>query len=300
MKYNVSAQVFPVGPRQTAPQSDARIIAVTGGSEQLGRTTVVVNLAIALTRLGLKVLVVDECPGSRSASATLAAIRQGSAFTPVIQGNFPHVLAAESRRPRFNTTGAHVSNPHDIDGLEPVATAGRGPDIVLIDAALDGSGGLSPLALQAQDVLVVMQLSVEAIAEAYVCMKRLRVAQEVGHFRVIVNLLDGEGEVEPVLESLRSIARDYLAASVFKAGSIAVDPCITRAVELSRSVADAFPASGAAKDFARLAFDIQSWPRPPVASRPHSAKGHFQSSNVMRDLGGPSLGVIDARTGPRP
>lgn len=258
VKDRVSARLSASGPRHMPARRATRMIAVTGGSEGVGRTAVVVNLALALTRQGMDVLVVDECPGDRSAGSMLGALHYGGPCAPVIRGKFPRVLAADKDLLQFHRMGNASSDADDIGGLaDPLAW--NSSEICLIDAALDESGGLSPLASQAQDVVIVMQLSADAVADAYLCMKRLRVEQNIADFRVIVNLLDDEAGVDAVLESLRGIARDYLAASVVKAGCIAADPCITRAVELSHCLADAFPASPAASDFARLAAEMQSW-----------------------------------------
>ncbi|CAB3791287.1 hypothetical protein LMG28614_03276 [Paraburkholderia ultramafica] len=249
--------------RQLLAESAARVIAVTGCSEGGGRTAAVVNLAIALTRQGMDVLVVDERPGERSASAMLGAIRAAGVFGPAIHGTLPRVLAVGSRRRQFAATGAGYTDDENFPGHVALEST---PDIVLIDAALDGNGALSQLALQAHDVVVVMHLSADAVADAYVRMKRLRLAQGIAEFRLIVNLLDGEADTHAVLESLAGIARDYLAVSVLNAGCISADPSIAQAVELSRCVVDAFPASPAAGDFARLAADMQSWSGRPAAS----------------------------------
>jgi len=187
------------------------------------------------------------------------------------------VVAADAGLPQLDSIGGGASDADDFAG-----TIGGSPDIVLIDAARDGNGGLSPTALQAQHVVIVMQVSADAVADAYVCIKRLRVAHEIAEFRVIVNLLGGETAVGPPLAGLRDLARDYLAASVVTAGSIAADPCVPRAIELSRCAVDAFPASQAVSDFARIAADMQSWPGRTVASCRYAAKMHLDSQAVVR------------------
>jgi flagellar biosynthesis protein FlhG len=177
-----------LGLRQMLAKSAARVISVTGGSERVGRTVAVVNLAIAMTRQGMDVLVVDECPGERSASAVLGAIRAAGVFGPAIHGTLPRVLAVDSHLRQFATTGVGYTDRKNFTGLQFDATLESTPDVVLIDAALDGNGALSQLALQAHDFVVVMRLSADAVADAYVCMKRLRLAQGIAEFRLILNL----------------------------------------------------------------------------------------------------------------
>jgi flagellar biosynthesis protein FlhG len=250
-----------LGLLQMLGQSAARVVAVTGGPEGVGRTAAVANLAMALTKLDMDVLVVDERPSDHSASAMLGGVRTAGAFAPPSRCRLPRVLTVDRRPPRLTVMGSrHTDLKSYADGRYDAVFDSKS-DIVLIDAALGRDGGLSPLALQADNVVVVMCMSADAAADTYVCMKRLRLTQGIAEFRILVNLLDGEADTHAVLDSLGSIARDYLAVSVVKAGCIAADPCAARAAELSRCVVDAFPSSPAASDYRRLAADMQSWPR---------------------------------------
>lgn len=227
--------------RQLLAKRGARVVAITAGSNGMGRTAAVVNLAMALTGQGLNVLVLDECPGDRSASAALGAVCGAGSFATGVHRRWPHVLAVDARPLPFTLMRE------------------RGADVVLIDAALDDKGGLSPLALQADRVVVVMRMSADALASTYACMKRLRLTQGIAEFHVIANLIDGGAGAHEVLENLEKIARDYLAVSVHPAGCIARDQGIARAAQLSRYFLNTFPSSPAARDFARLAARIRSW-----------------------------------------
>ncbi|MGF6416040.1 flagellar biosynthesis protein FlhG [Paraburkholderia sp. MM5482-R2] len=285
VKDKVSGQAL--GLRQMFAKSATRVVAVTGGSKGVGRTAAVVNLAMALTRQGMDVLVVDECPGARSASTMLRDIHAAGVFAPAIHRNLPRVLAVDRGRRQFHSTGTGHTDHENFAGLQYDAVLTSPPNIVLIDAALAGNGAFSPLALQAHHVIVVMHMSAAAVADTYVCMKRLRLAQGIEEFRIIVNLFDGEADTHALLESLGAIARDYLAVSVLKAGCISIDPCIAQAAELSRCVVDAFPGSPAASDFARVAADMQSWSRRPAASWLLPATTHMaaRGQRTHRTLG---------------
>ncbi|WP_341318403.1 MinD/ParA family protein [Paraburkholderia sp. IMGN_8] len=279
MKNIVSGHALELG--QMLAENAARVIAVTAGPEGVGRTAAVVNLAIALTRQGMNVLVVDECRDERSASAMLAAIQSADESASAVHRKLPRVLAVDSRPGQFTSTSAVHGDREDFAGLQYGAVDGNTPDIVLIDATLDTNGALSPLALQAQHIVVVMRLSADAAADTYVCMKRLRLAQGIEEFRVIVSLLDDEADTHSVLESLEVLARDYLAVSVLDAGSISNDPRTTQAAELSRCVTDAFPACPGGSDFARLAADMLSWPRLPAASRRPPATAYMPATRTV-------------------
>lgn len=228
------------GLRRLLAREGSRVIAVTGGPGAPGRTTAVINLAAALTGHGKDVLVIDECLGPRSVSALLGGIRGAGNFAAVMRGEMGldeaagrHALGfrvlAVSREHRSQYTSAQ---------LNKVLT---GPaDIVLIDAQLDADGALSPLAMHAHDVLIVMRVAAQAITDAYACMKRLHFAHAIGQFRVLANHVASATDAHAAFDNLAGVASRYLTVSLENAGCVAADPHMPRAVQLSRCIVDAF------------------------------------------------------------
>ena len=159
-------------------------------------------------------------------------------------------------------------------------------DVVLIDAQLDEDGALSPLALCAHDVLVVTRIDAHAITVAYACVKRLHFAHAIGQFRVLANHVHSAADARAVLDNLASVAGHYLAVALTSAGSVAADPHMSRALALSRPIVDAFPSTVAARDFRRVAAELQHWPmRPSLATlvNPALAKAGQATSEGTRE-----------------
>ncbi|TDY27142.1 flagellar biosynthesis protein FlhG [Paraburkholderia sp. BL6665CI2N2] len=264
MKDTVSGQALALC--QTFAKNTARVVAVTGGSERSGCTAAVVHLAIALVKQGMDVLVVDECLGDGSASAVLGGIRAAGRIASVPNGRLPHVLPVSNSRSPIAITGPGHRNEQCYGVIEYDAAPATAPDVVLIDAALSDDGALSPLASQAHDVVIVTTMTADAAANTYVRMKRLHLTQGIAQFRIVMNRVENQADAQAVLKSISGAARDYLATSVLDGGYIRADPCIARASELPCAIAGALSPSPAAEDFARLATDLQSWPRRPAGS----------------------------------
>ncbi|CAB3780459.1 hypothetical protein LMG28688_01040 [Paraburkholderia caffeinitolerans] len=287
------------GLRRLLAREGSRVIAVTGGHGAPGRTTVVINLAAALTALGKDVLVIDECLGPRSVSAQLGGgMRGAGSEARGIGGNLTRSFAAVMRgeialdqavvrhalgfgvlaAPREQCVGAQLD--------APLSKLLAGPaDFVLIDAQLDAEGALSPLALHAHDVLIVMRVAAQAITDAYACMKRLHFAHAIGQFRVLANHVASAADAQAALENLADVASRYLAVSLERAGSVAADPHMPRALQLSRCIVDAFPSTAAARDFRHVAAELPHWPLRPallasagVPASPEQAANSFVSS----------------------
>jgi flagellar biosynthesis protein FlhG len=197
------------GLRRLMANSPGRLLAFVGGAPGVGVSSVTMNLAAALARLGQDVQVIDE------------------------RGDAPPGYARLQGR------------------------------LVLVDARLDGEGLLSPLAAQADELVVVLRPQVEAITAAYACIKRLQHAHALQRMRVLVNHAAGANDASRILANLASVAKSYLALALEPAGCIREDVQLAQARWLNMSVVEAFPGSPAALDVDRLAADVLRWPVPP-------------------------------------
>ncbi|WP_028222987.1 MinD/ParA family ATP-binding protein [Paraburkholderia oxyphila] len=291
------------GLRRLLAREGSRVIAVTGGPGSPGRTTVVINLAAALTAQGKDVLVIDECLGLRPVSALLGGVRGAGNFAAVMRGEMAldeavgrHALGfgvlAAPREPRMQYTDAQLH--------AQLSKLLAGPaDFVLIDAQLDAEGALSPLAMHAHDVLIVMRVTAQAITDAYACMKRLHFAHAIGQFRVLANQVASESEAQAVFENLACVASRYLTVALESAGSVAADPHMPRAVQLSRCIVDAFPSTAAARDFRHVAAELPHWPmRPALAASAGAQAPHLADSANSADSFVSSVTGVPSAPGP--
>lgn len=148
-----------------------------------------------------------------------------------------------------------------------VQRAGR---LVLMNAMLNKEGALSPLAAQADHILVVLRPNAASITQAYACIKRLQHAHAVQRLRVLVNGATNAAEAERILANLAHTGNRYLALALEPAGWVRADPLIEQARRLNLTVVEAFQSSSAAMDFCQIATDLLRWPCP-------QAKGHRAS-----------------------
>lgn len=291
------------GLRRLLAREGSRVIAVTGGPGAPGRTTVAINLAAALTAQGKDVLVIDECLGPRSVSALLGGVRGAADFAAVMRGERALDEAVGRHALGFGVLTAPREPLAQYTHAQFNAQVGKvlaGPaDFVLIDAQLDAEGALSPLAMHAHDALIVMRVTAQAITDAYACMKRLHFAHAIGQFRVLANHVVSAADAQAVLDNLAGVASRYLTVSLESAGSVAADPHMPRALQLSRCIVDAFPSTAAARDFRHLAAELPHWPMRPALAASGSARTQSADSFVSSVTGVPSA-PAPAHAGWRP
>lgn len=243
------------GLRRLMGRQRGRLIAVVGGHPGAGATSTALNLAAALWQQGQNVLVLDEHDGPRSASALcreparatwseVATQRVSLAAAAGCAWGAVPVLAAPPDR-----------TPAALDTRR--AAAGR---ITLVDAALDAQGCLSPLARQADEVLVVLQPQVASLQAAYARIKTLHRAHALLQLRFLLTRAGDPAEAARIRANLVQTGSRYLAVSLQPAGCISADEQLPHAQRLGLGVVQAFPAAPSAIDLRRIAAEMLHWP----------------------------------------
>ncbi|MEB0013904.1 flagellar biosynthesis protein FlhG [Glaciimonas sp. Gout2] len=269
---------------QSSSTNVQRMIAVVGSGRKSGATTVVMNLAAALTQQGQHVLLIDESVHhTPSPSGTASAIWQVDAL-----GNWSDVV---SGRLSLDAAGGRaacgvqvliarrelVSKAVSATGLQQL----RQDQIILIDAALGDDGTLSPLACQADYVMVVLQPQPASITAAYACIKRLHHAHALQQVRIVLNGAASDAEASRILTNLAVTGSRYLAVSVEPAGAVMTDLQILHAQQLHLTVVEAFKRSTAALTFRRIAADLMQWSS---KARSDVANGDSSHRTAMPEL----------------
>jgi flagellar biosynthesis protein FlhG len=194
----------------------------------------------------------DQADGLRR----LMADDAGQLLVAVV-GSGPAVGVSSVAR---NLAAAWLGQGKDVQLIDERIEAPLPPErkgrLVLIDAVLDNEGALSPLAAQADHVLVVLQPDPASIKAAYVCIKGLHHAHARIRVRVLVNFTINAAESQHILTNLALTSSRFLALAVESGGCVRVDAQLHQAGRLNLTVVEAFKTSPAAQDFCRIASDL--------------------------------------------
>lgn len=205
-----------------APQ----VIAFVSGREACGRTTLLVQTAAALAQAGHGVVIIDENPGPNNVLASFGVtsrydlmdmVQSGRSAQQIMRPAAPLVRAVAASR--FADELLHV----DAVSAEYLNTGLRqiqlGASFVMIDCAARRGGNISPLALAARHIAVVVAAQGSAITHAYALVKRL--ARECGRdgFHVVITRARSEEEAQAIFDNLRRTAREHLGVRLDYLGS---------------------------------------------------------------------------------
>jgi flagellar biosynthesis protein FlhG len=256
------------GLRSVVHPDPVRVIAVTGGKGGVGKTCVTVNLAASLAAQGNRVLVFDGDLGLANVDVLLG-LAPGRTLEQVLDGQCTLEEAIVDTPMGFRLLPA-ASGVARLAGLSTVEHLGLvqafsnltvGLDVLIVDTAPGIADGVRQFCQAAQTVLVVVRDEPASLTDAYALMKVLHRSHNVHRFRILANMTTGQGSGEALFRKLERVTARFLDVTVEYAGDIPDDIAMRAAVREQRCLAQAYPASAAARAFSRLARHVDRWPR---------------------------------------
>jgi len=255
------------GLRRLRVGDAVRIIAVAGGGTGVGKTSAVVNLAMALATNGKHILVLDENPRHNNVNANLGlkarydllhVINRDKTLEQVILPGPEGISVLTAMR------GVHSIAKLNHDDQEWLIKCFRelpkAVDVVLVDTAAGSASHVLSLGLAAQQVLLVLSGAAASITDAYALIKTMSREYAKRHFLVLVNRVGSEHEARAIFDNISQVARRHLSVSLDFMGGIPTDEKLRRSTQLCRPVVEAFPASVSATCFRQLAENVLRFP----------------------------------------
>jgi len=235
-------------------QNMARVLAVTSGKGGVGKTTVSVNLAIAIARQAKRVIVLDADLGLANVEV-LMGLNSFHNLQHVIDGEKPMrdilmkgpadilIVPGTSGLAKLADLNARARQ-NVLDGLHDLQEMA---DFVIIDTMAGIGQNAVRFAAAADEILLVTTPEPSAIVDAYATIKTIAGIREDASFRLIVNMAASPQQALAVMTNLTRVARQYLGLTLSYLGHILRDPHVTQSVMQSTPFTIAFPASPAAK-----------------------------------------------------
>ncbi len=260
------------GLRRLQQQKPIKVITVTGGKGGVGKSSICANLAVAMSMLGRRVMLLDGDLGLANIDVlfglqpklTLAdVLRNDDALADVVIPG-PEGVAIIPGASGLSEM-ANLSPAHHVGIVNAFSGLTADFDTLLVDTAAGISDGVLRFAEAAQEVLIVVCDESTSITDAYATIKILSTERGVSRFRIVTNMTRGGGDGRNLFEKILRVTDRFLDVTLNHAGSVPYDDRVWRSVQLQVPFITAFPGSLASSALKNLAVTADKWDIPSVA-----------------------------------
>ena len=236
------------------------VISVSSGKGGVGKTSFAVNFAIALSRLGKRVLIIDADFGLANIDVMLG-VSVVHDLSSVISGeqDIRDVITEGHHGVKFISGGSGVYELISLDEARVarlVSQMCRLEDIADI-ILLDTGAGLSDVVLRvvrsSDEAFVITTPEPTAIMDAYALIKTVNRFEDSPKLRLIVNLVNSNKEGNEMLNGFVRVVKKNMQLDLSKTGFILRDPSVALAVKSQVPLLVGYPDSPAAQNIQLIA-----------------------------------------------
>lgn len=250
--------------QQTDSKPQARVITVTSGKGGVGKTSISLNLAIQLTRLGKKVVVFDADFGLANIEVMLGVRPQYNLADMMFRGKeLKDIITEGEEGICFISGGSGIQELATMNREQVVFLTNRlmeldqFADVIIVDTGAGISDSVLEFVLASTEVLLVATPEPTSITDAYALLKALNRKTEFSiedtSIKMISNRVKSEAEGQNLFEKMSVVSEKFLNIPITYVGAVPMDEQITKAVMRQKPVSVINPDAPAAKAIRQIA-----------------------------------------------
>ena len=277
--------------QQTDVKPKARVITVTSGKGGVGKTSISINLAIQLTRLGKRVVVFDADFGLANIEVMLGVRPQYNLADMMFHGkDLTDIITQGVEGISFISGGSGIQELASMNRdqvmllTSRLITLDKYADVVIVDTGAGISDSVLEFVLASTEVLLVATPEPTSITDAYALLKALNrkeaFVKEDTSIKMISNRVKNDAEGQNLFEKMSVVSDKFLNIPITYLGPVPMDEQISKAVKRQKPVSVMNPDAPSAKAIKQIAEKILEL-EPEGASE---KRGMFQLfSNLIRN-----------------
>lgn len=236
------------------------MLCLSSGKGGVGKTSLTVNLAVALAELNQKVLIVDGDLGLANVDILLG-LQVQSTIRDILGSDSDPMAAVVYVEPNLGVLPASSGVPEMVNlGTEEQAllkevlsSIARHFDYVIMDTAAGIGQSVLWFNSFVEHNIVVLAPDPTSLTDAYALIKVLSRDYKRQHFHLILNLVTDEQESRQTYNGLAKVASKFLQLQLNYLGSVPRDPAVYKAIHHQVPFVQQSPGSRAAKAVQELA-----------------------------------------------
>ncbi|MGL4739310.1 MAG: MinD/ParA family protein [Sarcina sp.] len=248
--------------KQSIIEDKAKVMTITSGKGGVGKSNIVVNIAISLSKKGKKVLIFDADIGMGNDDIILGVYSKYS-VNDVVNGR---VMITDAIVKCFD--GVYLlSGGTGLNKIEELTSAQRENfieslksindfDYILMDTGAGVSRTVLGFIAASDEVLLITTPEPTAITDAYSLIKAVKHFNLKTHASVIVNRSYTEKEGKDTYDKFSNVAQKFLGFEMKYLGYILEDRRLIEAVKKQVPLAVAYPSSDSNKCIENIVVEI--------------------------------------------
>lgn len=270
-------------------KTSAKVITVTSGKGGVGKTNITVNLAIALTKLGYRVVVIDADLGLANIDVVFGTLPKYTLVDVIKNGkNVLDVLCTGPNKVKFISGGSGVEELTRLTQLElenfvrNIGLLDKIADVILIDTGAGISENVLRFVMAADDVVVITTPEPTSTTDAYALIKAIGIRNKEKNIKMIINRTETAIEAQTAMQKLNSVSQKFLQVKLQFLGYVSNDVMVPKAVKQQKPFVLLYPDCMASKNLTEIAKKIMKSPTNNV--KDSGIKGFFNKFFASNDI----------------
>lgn len=226
---------------QTTTRRVARVITVTSGKGGVGKSSISVNLAIALSRLGNRVIILDADFGLANIEVMLGIRPQYNLADLIFRGKTLSEIVTEGpEKIGFISGGSgiqeltNLSKDQIINLIQKLVELDERADVIIVDTGAGISDSVLEFIAASSEVLLVVTPEPTSITDAYALLKALNRKKDVSlketTIKMLANRVDSLEEGMELYNKLSIVVNKFLHLKLEYLGALQQDTTVSKAV----------------------------------------------------------------------
>ena len=276
IKTRIESEIFK-GTKRT------RIVTVTSGKGGVGKTNFAINLAISLSDLGYKTILLDADMGLANVDVVLGLVPRYNLYH-VIRHEIPlnDILMPGPRGIQIIPGGAGIfqlANLKEYEIKDVILQLGRlegQSDFLIIDTGAGIAENVLSFAVMADDIIVLTTPEPTSLTDANGIIKSAAAMEARGKYHSVVNRVFSESQGVVAAQKLKTVCEKFLGVEIEMIGFVSEDRAVRSAVMNQEALVVYAPASDASKNIRQIASSLCEKAQV-VNEQPIGIKGFFRS-----------------------
>lgn len=269
-------------------QNNARVITITSGKGGVGKSSVSVNLAIQLRRLGKRVVIIDADFGLANVEVMFGIRPQYNLADLIYRGkDMKEIITQGPEGVGFISGGSGIQELSNLTKDQIVSFTRKLneidslADVIIIDTGAGISDTVMEFIIASSEVLLVVTPEPTSITDAYALLKTLNKNVEYSNentvIKIVSNRVASHTDGKELYHKLSLVVQKFLNIQMEYLGAIPQDNNVSKAVMQQKPFSLVYPTSPSSKAIFEIANNLSDATAPVQSANQKGISGLFSS-----------------------